>query len=47
MIQPNTDMTGTGSDCVGIVMLTVRLVATKSAKGVAQYKAQYLPTVEN
>ena len=32
IIQPNTDMTGTGSDWVGIVKLTVRFVATKPAK---------------
>jgi len=33
VIQPNTDLTGTGSDCVGTVMLTVRFVVTKSVKG--------------
>jgi len=32
MIQPNTDMTGTGSGWVGIVMLIVTFAATKSAK---------------
>jgi len=29
MIQPNTDMTGTVSDWVGIVMLIVRFVAAR------------------
>jgi len=37
MIQPNIDMTGTGSARVGIVMFTVTFVAKKSIK---QY---YLP----
>ena len=32
MIQPNTDMTGTGSDSVGIVMLIVTFDATKSVQ---------------
>ena len=32
MIQSNTDMTGTRSDWVGIVMLIVVFVATKPAK---------------
>jgi len=32
MIQPNTDMTGTASDWVGIVMLVVMFVATKPVK---------------
>jgi len=36
MIQPNNDLTSTGSDCVGIVMLTVRFVATKPVKGECQ-----------
>jgi len=34
MIQPNTDLTGTGSGWVGIVMLIVTFVATKPAKQV-------------
>ena len=32
MIQPNTDMTGTATDWVGIVMLIVTFIATKSAQ---------------